>query len=321
MPGATSLTIGNFDGVHLGHAALVRRARELAGAGGRVVAMAFWPHPVSVLRPDQTPATLTTFDQRAALLRSLGADEVVRLEPTRDLLGLDPIAFIERVVAEHRPDAVVEGPDFRFGRARAGDIATLGALADRLGFRADIVAPVRVATADQLVAEASSTLARWLVGEGRVRDAALVLGRPHQVRGVVVPGARRGRDLGFPTANLRAETMLPADGVYGAIATLPGGAQRPAAVSVGTNPTFGAEPRRLEAHILDWPGPPDDHGWALSIDLVAWLRDQVAFCGVQPLVEQIHRDIADTRAALAREGVRWRLDARASLVGAETGHA
>jgi riboflavin kinase/FMN adenylyltransferase len=318
---ATALTIGNFDGVHLGHRALVERARALAGPAGRVVAMAFWPHPISVLRPQETPATLTTFEQRAAILRALGADEVVRLEPTRDLLALEPDAFLRLVVGQHHPGAIVEGEDFHFGRARAGDIRTLRDLGAQMGFRVDVVPPVRIATSDQLIADASSTLARWLIGEGRVRDAARVLGRPHQVRGVVREGARRGRDLGFPTANLDAETMLPADGVYAGVATLPGGAQRPAAVSVGTNPTFGAEARRLEAHILDWSAPAGDYGWALSIDLVAWLRDQVAYRGVEPLIEQIHRDIADTRAALDREGVRWRLDRSAHALGAETGAA
>lgn len=316
-----ALTIGNFDGVHLGHAALVRRARELAGPDGRVVAMAFWPHPIKVLRPGQAPATLTTFEQRADLLRALGADAVVRLEPSPDLLALDPRAFVQRVVAEHNADAIVEGPDFRFGRARAGDIGTLRALAADLGFRAEIVAPVRIATSDQLVAEASSTLARWLIAEGRVRDAAAVLGRPHQVRGVVAPGARRGRDLGFPTANLRADTMLPADGVYAGRAMLPDGSTRAAAVSVGTNPTFGGEARRLEAHILDWAGPLDRYDWPLAIDLVAWLRDQIAYGALEPLIEQIHRDIADARAALARDGACWRVAAPPGRVGVEAAPA
>ncbi|MFG0274314.1 MAG: bifunctional riboflavin kinase/FMN adenylyltransferase [Phycisphaerales bacterium] len=320
MSGA-ALTIGNFDGVHLGHRALIERARALAGSDGQVVAMAFWPHPISVLRPRQSPATLTTFDRRAQLLRELGADAVVRLEPTRDLLALEPEAFLRLVVGQHHPTAIVEGEDFRFGRARAGTVRTLADLGASMGFRADVVPPVRIATADQLVADASSTLARWMIAEGRVRDAAGVLGRPHRVVGVVASGARRGRDLGFPTANLNAETMLPADGVYAGLATLPDGSQRPAAVSVGTNPTFGAEARRLEAHILDWSGPADDYGWTLSIDLIAWLRDQVAYRGVQPLIEQIHRDIADTRSALEREGVRWRIASARRPVGAETGAA
>jgi len=320
MPASTALTIGNFDGVHLGHAALVRRARACAGPEGRVVVMAFWPHPITILRPDQAPDTLTTFDRRTELLRDLGADEVVRIEPTRDLLGLAPEAFIKRVVADHAPACIVEGPDFRFGRARAGDVDLLARLGDDLGYRAEVVEPVRIATADQLIAEASSTLVRWLVSEGRVRDAARVLGRPHEVRGVVVRGAKRGRDLGFPTANLDSDTMLPADGVYAGVAVLPGGERVPAAVSVGSNPTFGAASRRLEAHLIDWSGPADDYDWPLAVELVAWLRDQVAYRGVEPLIEQIHRDIADTRAALDREGARWRLSG-AQAVGAETGAA
>lgn len=321
MPGE-ALTIGNFDGVHLGHAALIRRARELVGERGRVVAMAFWPHPVSVLRPRQTPPTLTTFDRRAALLRDLGADEVVRLEPAPDLLNLSPEAFLQRLVAQRNPDWIVEGRDFRFGKARAGDIDTLARLGEDLGFRADIVEPVRFATADQLLAEASSTTARWLIARGRVGDAERLLGRPHEVVGTVVRGARRGRDMGVPTANLSAQTMLPADGVYAATATLPTGDTRPAAVSVGTNPTFGAEQRRIEAHILDWSGPEDDYNWTLSISLFAWLRDQIVYTSTEPLIEQIRRDIAQARAVCAqRPRLRWRIERQPICNCAETGAA
>jgi riboflavin kinase/FMN adenylyltransferase len=320
MPGATALTIGNFDGVHLGHAALVRRARACAGPDGRVVVMSFWPHPITVLRPERAPDTLTPFERRTELLQALGADEVVRIEPSKELLGLAPEEFIRRVVAEHAPTCIVEGADFRFGRARAGDVELLARLGADLGFRAEVVQPVRVATADQLVAEASSTLVRWLISEGRVRDAARVLGRPHEVRGVVVEGAKRGRDIGFPTANLASDAMLPADGVYAGVARLPGGERLPAAVSVGSNPTFGDESRRLEAHLIDWNGPVDDYGWPLTVELVAWLRDQITYRGVEPLIEQIRRDIADTNAALRRDGAAWRLDAPTGAC-AETGAA
>ena len=319
MPARTALTIGNFDGVHLGHAALVRSARACAGPDGRVVVMAFWPHPITILRPDHAPDTLTTFERRTELLRDLGADEVVRLEPSAELLALPPQDFVRRVVADHAPSCIVEGPDFRFGRARAGDVELLARLGDDLGFRAEVVEPVRVATGDQLIAEASSTLVRWLVSEGHVRDAARVLGRPHEVRGTVVEGAKRGRDIGFPTANLESDTMLPADGVYAGVASLPGGERVPAAVSVGANPTFGDERRRLEAHLLGWSGPADDYGWPLTVELVAWLRDQVAYRAVEPLIEQIRRDIADTHAALRRDGADWRLDT--APAGAETGAA
>jgi len=299
MPHETVLTIGNFDGVHTGHAALVRKARELAAARpghARVVALAFHPHPLTLLRPEQAPATLTTFDRRAELLIQLGCDAVERLDPTPELLALTPQQFVERIVQRLNPVAIVEGPDFRFGHARAGDNATLAHLGRSRGFFVHTVEPVMVELSDQTLATASSTLVRWLLGAGRVEDAARVLSRPYELAGVVVRGDQRGRAIGFPTANLSTPTMLPADAVYAGRALLPDGRTRPAAIHVGTRSTFNDTTRTVEAYIMDWPGPvaegTPEYGWPLRLTFDHWLRDQVKFESVPALVEQIHRDVA-----------------------------
>lgn len=305
MPPRTIVTIGNFDGVHLGHAALVREARRLAGPadqGGRVVALAFHPHPISTLRPAEAPAMLTDFDQRATMLRALGADQVVRLEPTAELLALTPEQFVERVIREHGAQGFVEGEDFRFGKGRAGDVELLRDMARARGFDASILPAVTVDLTDQTLVACSSSLARWLVSRGRVADAARVLGRPYELRGVVVRGDQRGRQIGFPTANLDTPCLPPADGVYAARAQLPDGRLRPAAVHVGPRATFENAARTVEASILDWQGPLIDgwdgaaeYGWALTIRFVAWLRDPAKFESVRALVGQITRDVERAR--------------------------
>ena len=301
------LTIGNFDGVHLGHAALLRCARAHAariGPAGRVVALVFDPSPLTVLRPGQAPALLTTFDRRTALLREAGADEVVRIAPTSELLGLAPRDFLEQLVGERHPAAIVEGADFRFGRSRSGDVTTLREFGERLGFIADIVAPVEVALTDQTIVTASSTMVRWLVAHGRMRDAALVLGRPYSVSGIVARGDRRGREIGCPTANLTVAELTPQDGVYAARARLADGRCFGAAVHIGPRATFDSAERTVEAHLVDWDGPvaegQSEYGWALTLEFVAWLRDQARFESVPELVEQIRRDIARTRDLLDR---------------------
>ncbi len=339
MPGSTILTIGNFDGVHLGHAALLRRARRLAAgrpaestspmdspatmplpvpSGGHVVAMVFDPHPMTFLKPDLAPATLTTFDRRSQLLLEAGADEVVRLRPTPDILDLTPEAFLERLIAERKPAAIVEGGDFRFGRARSGDISTLRALGKQMGFHADIVLPVEVALTDQSIVTASSTLIRWLIAHGRMIDAALMLGRPYEISGIVSRGDRRGREIGFPTANLTCSQALPADGIYAARARLADGRRLNAALHIGPRATFADAGRTVEAHILDWAGPiaegADEYGWPLTLEIVAWLRGQARFDSVQELTDQIERDVARARQSLDRRSQGAHVPARHSEI-------
>lgn len=309
---STALTIGNFDGVHIGHVALVRRARELVGASGRVVALAFDPHPASRLKPGSEPERLSSFEQREVWLRAAGADSVERLEPTPALLGLSPEAFVRAKVEKYAPSWFVEGADFHFGKGRAGNVRTLAELGPHFGFACEVVAPVEAALTDCLLIRASSTLVRWLLSQGRVRDAAIVLGRPYELAGTVVQGDRRGREIGVPTANLATDQMLPADGVYAGVGVLPDGREVPAAVNVGSRPTFNGHSRRLEAYLLieggwrgacgggPWapiPGLPE-YGWPLRVRMQSWIREDLRFEGVKPLCDQMARDIERCRQAV-----------------------
>lgn len=296
----TAITIGNFDGVHRGHAALIARARDLVGPAGRVLALAFDPHPVSTLAPGCEPGRLTTFSRRADLLREAGADEVIRLEPTPEFLSHSPEQFVETLAAQHAPSVIVEGPDFHFGAERGGSIDTLRALGASRGFDVDVVTPVEVDLDDQTIVTASSTITRWLIGRGRVGDASRVLGRPYELEGTVVQGDRRGRTIGFPTANLQTPCLHPAEGIYAGRAVLPSGRRLPAAIHVGARPTFDAMAPTVEAYILDWVDPRkddvrDEYGWPLRLEVESWLRDQARFESVESLIEQIERDVERTR--------------------------
>ncbi|HMN40726.1 MAG TPA: bifunctional riboflavin kinase/FMN adenylyltransferase [Phycisphaerales bacterium] len=300
-PATSVLTIGTFDGVHIGHQSLVRRAREVADRqpGARVVALVFKPNPVEILRPEAAPPRLSTFEQRRAWIVAAGADEVVRLEPTRELLSETPEGFVRFCVERFNPIAIVEGDDFRFGRARAGNVGVLAELGRRFNFAAVVVPTVSVSLMDHQYVHARSTVVRWLLEGGRVRDAAIVLSRPYELAGTVVAGDRRGRTIGFPTANLDVPTMIPADGVYAARAELPDGRSLAAAVSIGTKPTFGANARAVEAFVLR-PGARDrswvpldglpEYGWTLRLHMLAWVREQVKFLSLPPLLDQMDRD-------------------------------
>lgn len=300
MPESTAITIGSFDGVHVGHTALLETARQAVGADGRVAALAFFPHPLTTLRPDAAPARLTNWRRREELLLQGGADEAVRLAPTPEILGLEPRAFVERMVAAYAPSVWVEGPDFRFGKARAGDVETLAELGREFGFETIVVPVQDVALHDLTLVPASSTLARWLIANGRMADARCALGRHYELMGLVVRGDQRGRDLGFPTANIEADSAPPADGVYAGLATLPDHRVYSAAISVGSKPTFGDRPRTVEAYVLDWngelDGAPAGYGWEIRITFLSWLREQITYTSLEALIDQIERDVDQTRA-------------------------
>ena len=216
---ATVLTIGNFDGVHLGHRAILDTARRLADQRGAAVrVLTFDPHPAAVLRPEHQPPRLLPLDERLARLRRAGADDVRVLEPAPDLLATEPEAFIEDICSTHHPLAVVEGENFRFGKARRGDLDLLRRLGDRLGFELHVQPPVTMRLTSPAEVRVSSTLVRRLVGHGRVFDAAAALDEPFSLTAPVVRGEQRGRTLDIPTANLDpdalADYIVPADGVY-----------------------------------------------------------------------------------------------------------
>ncbi len=309
--------MGNFDGVHAGHTALLAAARRWADDhDAKVIAMSFDPHPVSLLRPDAVPARLTTFTRRRELLLDNGADEVRRIEPSPELLAQSPRAFIERLAADHHPIAMVEGSDFRFGKARAGDVGVLAELGSEFGFELEVVKPVAAVLGNQQIVTASSTLARTLIESGRVTDAWALLGRPYELAGTVERGDRRGRTIGVPTANVRCETLLPADGVYAAMAQISDGRWWPAAINVGSRPTFDGIDRRVEAHLIGAHGGAGgavsgsnqwtpiegltEYGWDVRLQLVGWVRDQVRFAGIDSLVAQLRRDISRAAALVRR---------------------
>lgn len=290
-----AVTIGSFDGVHRGHVALVEAARAAVGSEGTVVAMPFYPHPMSVLRPEVAPLRLTTLHQRSAYLHEAGVDEVAPLEPSPQILGKTAEDFVGWVVEHYRPSVWVEGPDFRFGRGRGGDIDALARFGEEYGFRVMVVGDVDAELSDQSVVRASSTMVRWLLEQGRVEDAAAVLGRAYEIRGTVRQGDQRGRLLGYPTANVQTECMLPRDGVYAGEVTLPDGRVRAAAVHIGPRATFDRMNRTLEVFVIDWDGPVAEghaeYGWDIAVRLTQWLRDQAKYDSAADLCVQMARDV------------------------------
>jgi riboflavin kinase/FMN adenylyltransferase len=301
-----AVAIGNFDGVHRGHQALIQAARARAAARpgpppGAATALTFTPHPARVFAPALAPPLIMSLERRLELLAEAGV-EIAVVEPfTRELAAVEAEDFVRGVLADKLGARdVVVGYDFSFGRGRRGDPAMLARIGAERGLAVTVVPPVM---ADGLVC--SSTKIREFALEGRVEGAALLLGRPFEVEGVVVRGAGRGRKLGVPTANVAVEgELLPRLGIYAGRARIldedgeraPGGGHR-AAVSVGSNPTFVAGGGvSVEAHLLDWSG--DLYGRRLRVELTARLRDEQRFESVEALVEQIEADIARVRALL-----------------------
>jgi len=290
----TAVTAGFFDGVHVGHRALIARTRAEARALGVASAVLLLDrHPATVVRPDSAPRLLTDLSQRLALLRDLGVDyaALLRFDEERSLQA--PEDFVATVLAgELSARAVVTGEDFHFGLRRRGDAAMLSALADRLGFRAVLVPPV--SDGGTVV---SSTSVRDVVAAGDMRRASALLARPYELHGVVEHGDGRGRTIGVPTANvaLPGDMLLPADGVYAGWYRRGDGARIAAAISVGRRPTFYDENGLLlvEAHLLDFEG--DLYGEQAWVEVTDWIRGQERFASVEELVAALERDVARTR--------------------------
>ncbi len=291
--GRVVATLGSFDGVHRGHRVLLSRAREHADRlRMSLVAVTFDPHPTAVVRPASQPPLLATVEHRVQLLHGAGADHVLVVPFTHALSQLSPAEFVAEVLVDALHAAVVVvGENFRFGHRAAGDVDTLVDLGVLHGFTVD---PVPVAAGSG--GAYSSTFVRGLVAAGDVRTAAEALTRPHRVEGVVVQGDRRGRTLGYPTANVETHehTAVPADGVYAAWLWCECYGEHPqrfpAAVSVGTNPTFDGHERRVEAYVLDR----DDlelYGRRVALDFVARLRAMERYDGVDALLEQMAEDV------------------------------
>jgi len=297
--GRTVVTIGNFDGMHLGHQHVVRRAREVAGEVGvdTVVAVTFDPHPIAVLRPEHAPPTLTTIDERLRLLGEAGVDAVLVIPFSREIAAWSPEEFIDRIlVGSLHAKAVVVGANFRFGNRAAGDRQTLREAGDQQGFLLDAV---QLDGGPQVW---SSTYVRTCLAAGDVAGAAEALGRPYVTRGVVIEGDKRGREMGFPTANVPVVpgAAAPADGVYaGWLRRVDGDDEKhPAAISVGTNPTFdGQRDRRVEAYVLDRTDL-DLYGIEVEVEFVDRIRGMVRFDGIDDLLVAIADDVERTREIL-----------------------
>jgi riboflavin kinase/FMN adenylyltransferase len=284
--------LGNFDGVHLGHQAVLRRALEEGRErDARVVAATFDPHPWAVLGADGSPRLLTTLELRREALLSYGADEVRVITFDLDLSRKSPREFVRDVlVGEMGAEAVVVGENFRFGHRAAGDVGDLAALMEEMGGTAHAV-PVR-GTGEHR--EINSTRIRALISEGEVVEAAGLLGRPYVVRGEVVEGDRRGRSIGFPTANVRPDpaALVPARGVYAGFVRV-GEETYAACTNVGVAPTFDRAESRVEAHLLDFEG--DLYGCIVDISFAQRIRHERRFSSVDELKAQIYRDVEEAR--------------------------
>jgi len=309
VPGQV-LSIGNFDGVHLGHQKILQLARETAerlGSPG-VAVMTFYPHPASVLNPDRSPRLLTSLEQKCWLLSRQCVDTLIIIKDTYEMLNLSPRDFIDKFLMRHiRPAAVVEGPNFNFGYGRSGDVNTLAELGRDRGFETVVVPPVETKLSDGRITMVSSSMIRRLLEEGEVTDAAAALSRPYRLMGRTVRGRGKGTEIGFPTANIEsAEQIIPAEGVYagrvavGAACDSVASAldMTPAAISIGRAKTFVQDHALLiEAHLLT-ANVPDLTGRWLAMDFIARVRHQQRFDSAHKLAEQINRDCEEVRRML-----------------------
>lgn len=292
----TTVVIGNFDGVHRGHQALIEAARR-AEPGSSLTAVTFWPHPMSVIRPDHAPLLLSSLTERKRLLARSGVDRVEVVDFTAELAQWSPEEFVARIIAPLNPTRIVVGENFRFGFRAAGDVDTL----TELGRGRFVVTGLPLLDAAAL--PDSSTRVREAIAEGDLDTANALLGHEFRFTGIVVKGEQRGREMGFPTANILIESdrAVPPDGIYaGWVRRLddPAAPKWPAAISVGTNPTFDGRFRVVESYVLDRTDL-ELYGVEIAVDFVARLRGQVRYTGMEALIEQMHLDVAQARELLS----------------------
>lgn len=295
-----AVSIGNFDGVHRGHARIVERLLASAKeVNGPAVVFTFDPHPVRLLRPDLAPPPLTWTDRKAELLAELGVDAMIAYPTDEELLQLTPEEFFQRIVREQlNARAMVEGPNFFFGRDRAGDINVLRQLCDDADTSLEIVEPVQAGGAGEFV---SSSRIRRLIAAGDVDSARQMLTRPYRLRGMVTHGAARGAKIGFPTANLEAiDTIMPGMGVYAGRGYLANEDRpRAAAINIGPSPTFGEDEARVEVHLIGFSG--SLYGQPLEVDFLARLRDIQPFPSIEELQAQLAEDVERAKRIAAKK--------------------
>ncbi|MDG1893322.1 MAG: bifunctional riboflavin kinase/FAD synthetase [Fuerstiella sp.] len=288
------VTVGNFDGVHRGHQSMLSTVRQHADERSLpTVVVTFDPHPINVLKPEVELPRLSSVNQRKQLLRKYGADEVVVLPVTADLLNMTPEHFFCAVIRDQLHAAgMVEGPDFRFGRDRAGDTEVLRRLCEENDVELTVISPIL--TDQEMI---SSTMIRRLLSEGKLADAVKLLGHPYSLSGNVARGAGRGKNLGFPTANVTAvEVMLPTDGVYAGLTAI-SGVSYPVAVSIGPNPTFADHSHKVECHVVNFAG--DLYEEEFTVDLVSEIRSLHPFKDADSLKAQIAADVTRCREIVA----------------------
>jgi riboflavin kinase/FMN adenylyltransferase len=291
LPPGAILSIGNFDGVHVGHQHIMRTAGEFlhqtGGAGVAVVT--FEPHPLTVLRPELAPPRITPLELKQKLLADLGADYLVILPPTHDVLDLAAEKFWEILRDDVRPTHLVEGGQFNFGKDRRGTIDRLREWSAGTEVKLHVIDPVSAGLLDMQLVAVSSSVIRWLIAHGRMRDAAICLGRAYVMEGQVVKGHQRGRTIGVPTANLAcADQIIPADGVYAGRCAVDGRVY-PAAISIGNLPTFDDGQFQIEAHLVGFDG--DLYDRTLRLEIIDWIREQRKFLGIDALKARIRQDI------------------------------
>ncbi len=295
LPEGSVISIGNFDGVHLGHQAILTYMKNLE-VGAPTAVVTFEPHPLTVLRPHLAPPRLSSVEQKQRLIEAAGVTHLVVLPPTPEVLGLTAEEFWAILRDQVQPLHIVEGRAFNFGRDRGGTIQRLQEWASTTPIKVHLVPSASCTLTDRTVIDISSSTIRWLLGNGRVRDAGICLGRPFILSGTVVKGFERGRTIGVPTANLSCkDLMVPADGVYAGRCTV-GGKVYAAAISIGTTPTFSKQQYQIEVHLIQFNG--DLYGKTLEVEMLDWLRDQSKFPNIDVLKMQLRRDI-DAAAVVA----------------------
>ncbi len=304
------LTIGNFDGVHLGHQEIFKKARQIANEKEvPCMAMTFEPHPIAFLQPQKAPGVLTPLPFKRMLMKDYGVDCLLVLKNNDELLNFTPQNFIDEFLSRQvAPTVVVEGSDFNFGKDRAGNVQTLREFGAQNGFKVVVIGPYEVELPSGHKVVASSTVIRYMLESGNVADAACVLGRYYRLAGEVIRGRGKGRELGFPTANMKnPDQIIPAEGVYAGFVRIADnidesfkkGGEMPAVFSIGQLRTFGEEyPITIEAHILkDNVG--DLAGKWMAMDFIEHIRSQHKFKSVEDLCKQIAKDCEQARKILA----------------------